>query len=259
MPSKLLPLLPGPIRQAAAKNREDGMPNQKILLVDDEEALIEILAPFLARFEFSVEVAMNGLEALEKAAADPPDLIILDIQMPKLDGWGVLRKLRKEDNQVPIILLSKIGQSTTRAQALEEGADDYLNKPFDAFEVLARVRAVLRRSRDRPQSSAGKLSCHGLVLDCQTRQVFVDGQEIPLYQKSVDLLEYMLKHAGQVLDRERLLDAIWGYDDPSGTRVVDNQVYNLRDALGDTHAEPRFIVTIRGQGYRLIGPVERIR
>jgi DNA-binding response OmpR family regulator len=230
----------------------------KILLVDDEQAITSNLAPFLGRSGFAVAVAADGEQALGQVSSFGPDLIVLDILMPRLDGREVLRRLRREDNWTPVILLTQVGESTERAMALEEGADDYLNKPFDPHELVARIRAVLRRARpgQRPLSSARRLACGDVTLDRQSRRAYVDGRELRLTPKAVALLEYMMTHPDELLSRDRLLDAVWGWDYPTGTRTVDTRIAELRRALNDDPTQPRFIETVPGQGYRFVGDVE---
>jgi DNA-binding response OmpR family regulator len=231
-----------------------------ILLVDDESAITDNLAPFLGRSGFSVAVAANGEQALEKVASEKPDLLVLDVLMPRLDGREVLRQLRQAGNWTPIILLTQVGEASERAMALEEGADDYLNKPFDPHELVARIRAVLRRAHpgQPPLSAAARLASGKLILDRGSRRVWLDELELTLTPKSVLLLEYMLTHPDELVTRERLLDVVWGWDYPVGTRAVDTRVAELRRALNDDPASPRFIETIPGQGYRFVGQVETL-
>ncbi|MGE5124440.1 MAG: response regulator transcription factor [Acidobacteriaceae bacterium] len=232
--------------------------NSSILLVDDEIAITDNLAPFLKRAGFNVEVASDGEEALHKVASQRPDLVILDVLMPRLDGREVLRRLRQAGNWLPVILLTQVGEAGERAMALEEGADDYLNKPFDPHELVARMRAVLRRARpgQPPLSAAARLACGKLVLDRVSRRVWLDQSELSLTPKSILLLEYMMTHPDELVSRERLLDVVWGWDYPVGTRAVDTRVAELRKALNDDPARPCFIETIPGQGYRFTGMVE---
>jgi len=229
-----------------------------ILLVDDDAAITENLAPFLSRSGYEVTLASNGVEALEKVTELQPDLLILDVLMPRLDGREVLRQLRQGGNWIPVILLTKVGEAVERAMALEEGADDYLNKPFDPHELTARIRAVLRRARpgQPPLAAAARLACGKLVLDRVSRRVWLGQSELVLTPKSVMLLEYMMTHPDELVTRERLLDAVWGWDYPVGTRAVDTRVAELRKALEDDPSQPCYIETIPGQGYRFVGKVE---
>jgi DNA-binding response OmpR family regulator len=231
-----------------------------ILLVDDETAITDNLAPFLGRAGFAVAVAANGEEALQHVSTEKPDLLVMDVLMPRLDGREVLRQLRQAGNWTPIILLTQVGEASERAMALEEGADDYLNKPFDPHELVARIRAVLRRAHpgQPPLSAAARLASGKLVLDRSSRRVWLEAVELTLTPKSVLLLEYLLTHPDELVSRERLLDVVWGWDYPVGTRAVDTRVAELRKALDDDPAAPRYIETIPGQGYRFVGKVETV-
>lgn len=230
----------------------------KILLVDDEVAITDNLAPFLERAGFTVAVAGDGAAALDQVARFTPDLVVLDVLMPKLNGREVLRRLRQAGNWTPIILLTQVGAATERAMALEEGADDYLNKPFDPHELVARIRAVLRRARPGhpPIAAAQRLSSGDLLLDRSARRAWLYNRELILTPKAAALLDYLLTHPDELLSRERLLDAVWGWDYPAGTRTVDTRIAELRRALGDDPTQPRYIETVPGQGYRFVAPVE---
>jgi DNA-binding response OmpR family regulator len=230
----------------------------RLLLVDDEAAITANLAPFLERSGFSVAVAGDGAEALALAASDAPALIIMDVLMPNVDGREALRRLRRSGNWIPVILLTQVGESTERAMALEEGADDYLNKPFDPHELVARIRAVMRRVRpgQPPLATAARLASGDLLLDRAAHRAWLDGRELGLTPKANALLEYLITHPDELISRERLLDAVWGWDYPTGTRTVDTRIAELRRALGDDPAQPRFIETVPGQGYRFVGSVE---
>jgi DNA-binding response OmpR family regulator len=234
------------------------METPKLLLADDETAITDNLAPFLKRSGFDVATAADGEQAMSQSAAFQPDIIILDVMMPKLDGREVLRRLRKAGNWTPIILLTQVGEATERAMALEEGADDYLNKPFDPHELVARIRAVLRRARpgQPPLATARQIICGDLRLDRQSRRAWMGERELTLTPKAYALLEYALTHPDEVLTRERLLDAVWGWDYPVGTRAVDTRVAELRRVLDDDAADPRYIETVPGVGYRFVGTVE---
>ena len=233
----------------------------KVLLADDESAITTNLAPFLERAGFTVAVAADGAEALSQVASFAPDLIILDVLMPKLDGREVLRRLRRAGNWTPVVLLTQVGESTERAMALEEGADDYLNKPFDPHELVARIRAVLRRARpgQPPLTTAEQLASGDLVLDRQSRRAFVNSQEANLTPKALALLEYMMTHPDELLTRDRLLDAVWGWDYPAGTRTVDTRIAELRRILSDDPSDPQYIETVSGQGYRFVALVEALQ
>ncbi len=233
----------------------------RILLVDDEQAITDNLAPFLERAGFAISAAAEGQAALRLVDEFEPDLIVLDVLMPPPDGREVLRRLRLAGNWTPVILLTQVGSPTERAVALDEGADDYLNKPFEPYELAARIKAVLRRSRPGVPSLAGapRLRSGPLELDRQARRVTLSGHEVCLTTKAISVLEYLMLHPDEVLSRERLLDAVWGWDYPAATRAVDTRIAELRRALKDDAEAPQFIKTWIGQGYCFIGRVEARR
>jgi DNA-binding response OmpR family regulator len=187
-----------------------------------------------------------------------PNLIVLDVLMPRMDGRQVLRRMRQAGDWTPVILLTQVGAPAERAGALDEGADDYLNKPFEPYELVARIRAVLRRSRPGKPSLTGarRLRSGALMLDRQARRATLAGQEVLLTTKALSVLEYMMLHPDEVLSRERLLDAVWGWDYPAATRAVDTRIAELRRTLNDDVESPHFIETAIGQGYSFIGRVE---
>ncbi len=228
-----------------------------ILLADDDPTIADSLAPFLERAGFHVLVVSDGMSALDKAQKHHPELIILDVLMPRMDGRETLRRLRKSNIWTPTILLTQVGEASERALALEEGADDYLNKPFDPHELLARVRAVLRRARpgERSLSAAWRLTGGELILDRRARRATLAGNPLELTPKALAVLEHLMTHPNEAVTRERLLEVVWGWEYPAGTRTVDTRVAELRRALNDDPAEPRFIETISGEGYRFIAPV----
>jgi DNA-binding response OmpR family regulator len=229
-----------------------------ILLVDDESAITDNLTPFLKRSGFKVSVASNGEEAIKKLGTENIDLIVSDVLMPKMDGRELLRSLRKDDNWMPIILLTQVGEAFERAMALEEGADDYINKPFEPHELVARIRAVLRRAKPGkpPLSAAWHITCGELRFDRKARRAYLEADEIALTPKALVLLEYLMIHPDELVTRERLLDVVWGWDYPVGSRAVDTRVAELRRALKDDAAQPRYIETVPGQGYRFAADVE---
>ncbi len=233
----------------------------RILLVDDEEVIRANLAAFLRRSGLTVDVAGDGEAALARMGVFRPDLVVLDVLMPRLDGREMLRRLRQGGDWTPVILLTQVGSPAERAMALEEGADDYLNKPFEPFELSARVRAVLRRGRLGAASlaSAHRLRSGQLDLDRQSRRVLLAGHELSLTGRAITLLEYLMLHPDEVIGRDRLLDAVWGWDYAAGNRAVDTRISELRRALGDDAETPRYIQTVVGQGYRFAAPVEAIR
>jgi DNA-binding response OmpR family regulator len=232
----------------------------RILVVDDEVAITSSLSPLLDRAGFEVIVAVDGMEGLRLIKDQSPDLVVLDVLMPQLNGREMLRTLRIQGNWIPVILLTQVGDSSERTMALGEGADDYLNKPFDSYELIARIQAVLRRVRPGvpPLSAARRIGDNRLILDRTSRRVWMESQEIALTPKAVALLEYLMTHADELINRERLLNTIWGWDYAIGGRVVDTRIAELRKALKDDPTEPHYIETVPGQGYRFIGSVNTI-
>lgn len=232
--------------------------NPPILLVDDEESIVSTLKIFLELSGFRVITASNGAEALEKVGQHNPDLIVLDVLMPQLDGRETLRRLRQGGDWTPVILLTQVSGTAQRIMAIEEGADDYLNKPFDPQELVVRIRAVLRRTRagKQPLQTSRRLKSHAVVLDRSARRVYLYDREIPLTPKSVSILEHFMTHPDELIDREQLLDVVWGWESAVGQRVVDTRIVELRRELQDDSSAPRFIETVPGVGYRYIAPVE---
>jgi len=230
----------------------------KILLVDDEEAISENLSAFLERSGFQVSIATNGDQALKSIQRQSPDIVIMDVLMPVMDGRQALRQLRKEENWIPVILLTQIGEATERAMALEEGADDYLNKPFNPHELIARIRAVLRRSRrgQPPLSAAWKLTSGPIMLDRRAKRITFNNEQLNLTPKAFALLEFLMTHPDEVVSRERLLETVWGWDYPIGTRAVDTRIAEIRSALGDDANQPKYIETLPGMGYRFVEDVQ---
>lgn len=232
----------------------------RILLADDDPAITSELKPFLERAGYRVAIAGDGEAALRRVADFTPDLIVLDVLMPRLDGREVCRRLRRAGNWTAIIMLTAVGEATERSMSLDEGADDYLNKPYDPHELVARIRAVLRRARPGapPLTAARRLACGSFILDRSTRRVLLAERELPLTPRAVALLEYMMTHSGELLSRERLLNGVWGWDYPAGTRAVDMRIAELRKHLQDDASAPRYIETLLGEGYMFIGQVEAV-
>ena len=231
-----------------------------LLLADDDPTITNSLVPFFERAGFHVLTAANGAEAFEKAQSHQPDLIVLDVLMPRLDGREVLRRLRRSGMQTPTILLTQVGDAVERALALEEGADDYLNKPFESHELLARVRAVLRRSQNGQPSLtiAWRLAAHDLTIDRRARRAMLGNELLDLSPKAFAVLEYLMTHPDEVISRERLLQQVWGWEYPAGTRTVDTRMFELRKALNDDPAEPKFIATQAGEGYSFVAAVRML-
>jgi DNA-binding response OmpR family regulator len=226
----------------------------RILIVDDEPEIVRGLEDNL-RFEgYQTFAAADGREALAAAAREAPDLILLDIMMPGLSGWDVCRELRSKGIDVPIIMLTARGEEGDRVRGLELGADDYITKPFSLRELLARVRAVLRRPG--PRQKVEEFAFGDARVRVRGRQAFRAGREVGLTRKEFDLLVYLLEHRGEVVTRERLLDEVWGYERFPTTRTVDTHVLRLRRKFEADPDRPAFILTVHGQGYKFASHTE---
>jgi two-component system response regulator VicR len=226
----------------------------KVLIVDDEPPIIDVLSYNLARANYEVVVARDGEQALTLARREQPDLIVLDLMLPKLDGLEVCRALRRE-RDVPIIMLTALDAEIDRVVGLELGADDYVVKPFSVRELMARVKNLLRRTTARPEandSAAISLRVGALTVDPARREAHLDGRELTLTALEFELLHTLARHAGQVLSREQLVEQVWGYDYLGDLRVVDAAVKRLRAKLRQTAPQLDLIATVRGVGYRLL-------
>jgi DNA-binding response OmpR family regulator len=223
---------------------------QTILVVDDEPAIIELLSYNLEKAHYHVLVARDGIEALQIARQQSPDLIVLDLMLPGMDGLEVCREIRKAAD-VPIIMLTARGEEVDRVVGLELGADDYVVKPFSVRELMARIKTVLRRVQNPTPLTADTLKAGELVLHPQQHEVLWGKIAIELTPLEFDLLETFLRHAGQVLTREQLLSQVWGYDYHGDARVVDSAIKRLRARLHQAGAGATLINTVRGVGYRL--------
>ena len=219
-----------------------------ILVVDDEKNIVQLARLYLDKEGFQVESAFDGAQALEKAKAVRPDLVILDIMMPGMDGLSVAKELRKTSN-IPIIILTARGDDVDRIVGLELGADDYVTKPFNPRELVARVKAVLRRARQE-ESTEPVLEADGLRLDVARREVTIEEAQVTLRAKEFDLLAAFMRHPGIVLDRERLLQMVWGSDYYGDTRTIDVHVAWLREKMA--RAKHVKIQTVWGVGYKLV-------
>jgi DNA-binding response OmpR family regulator len=228
------------------------MATPKILVVDDEPAVTDLLAYNLRKSGYEPLVAADGREALRLARQARPDLILLDLMLPELDGLDVCRELRKT-SAVPIIMITARGEEIDRVVGLELGADDYVSKPFSVRELLARIKAVLRRAAQTTQEhpETGLQGKAGLVLDMDSRYASVQGFPLELTRLEFDLLHLLLSNAGRVLTRERLLGQAWGYDYVGDTRAVDSAIKRLRAKLRAISPDTDNIEAVRGVGYRL--------
>ena len=228
------------------------MAEKRILVVDDEKQIVDIVRAYLSREGYRVMAAYDGPTALDTARRENPDLVVLDLMLPGLSGWDVCRRLR-QDSAVPIIMLTAREEVADRMVGLELGADDYVSKPFDPRELVARVRAVLRRgetSENQPE-----VIDHGdLRIENATRQVSVAGRGVELTPTEFDLLSVMARHPGRVFSRGQLLDRLQRDDYEGYERTIDSHVKNLRKKLAPDAGQPQYITTVHGIGYRLEVP-----
>jgi len=222
------------------------VPEAKILLVDDERSILDLLTAYLKPEGYQVFTAMDGPSALKAARAFKPDLIVLDVMLPGMDGVEVLSQLRRE-SAVYVILLTAKAEETDKIVGLSVGADDYLTKPFSPRELVARIKAALRRLRSgQALPDQAVLAFPHVRIDTGSRKVSVDDRQVELTSIEFELLRALAEHAGRVLSREQLLEKVWGYDYYGEIRVVDVHIGHIRRKLGDD----RFIATVRGAGYR---------
>jgi DNA-binding response OmpR family regulator len=227
-----------------------------ILLVDDEPLIIDSLSYSLEREGFQVSSAMDGKQALDAIEDAQPDLIVLDLLLPDISGFEVCRRLR-ENYSTPVIMLTALGEEIDRVQGLEVGADDYLAKPFSFRELLARVRATLRRvEMDRKARHEQPITLKDLSLDPVARRVFKKNEELQLSAREFDLLAALMGNAGRAMSREELLQQVWGDEWIGDPRTLDVHIRWLRLKIEDDPAIPRYIQTVRGFGYRFAGPEE---
>ncbi len=222
-----------------------------ILLVEDDDTLRKTLAYNLAQEDYKVIQSGDGAEALTLAREHAPDLIVLDVMLPTLDGLSVCRIVRNESD-VPIMMLTARGSEVDRIVGLEIGADDYITKPFSLGEFLARVRAILRRAPSA-RATVNKLESGDLAVDLIARRVTRGGEELRMTHKEFDLLATLMRNQGAVLSRDLLLERVWGYDYSGGTKTVDVHVRWLREKIENDASNPLRIVTVRGVGYRFEG------
>lgn len=218
----------------------------RILLVEDEDRVAAFITKGLSGEGHSVERASNASQALECCVREPFDVVLLDLLLPDGDGRSVLRAIRERDSEVPVIVVSALGETDDKVDLLDSGADDYLVKPFDFAELAARVRANVRSG----QTSSRSLTVGDVTLDTRARTVRRGDMTVDLPAREFELLEYLMRHAGQVLTRQQLLNAVWGFDFDPGSNVVDVYIGYLRRKL-DTPDTSAFIETVRGAGYRV--------
>lgn len=233
--------------------------SNRILVVDDEEFILTLIEFNLQQAGFEVITAMDGAEGLRKATEENPDLIILDLMLPKMDGMEVCKELRLQRIMTPILMLTAKDDEFDKVLGLELGADDYMTKPFSPREVVARVKAILRRTRMsddnvQEEQDTSRIMIADLKIMPEYYEAYYRGERLELTPKEFELLVYLAKHKGRVLTRDQLLSAVWNYDFAGDTRIVDVHISHLRDKIEKNTKKPEYIKTIRGLGYKLEEP-----
>jgi two-component system alkaline phosphatase synthesis response regulator PhoP len=224
----------------------------RILIVEDEPNMVAGLRDNFEFEGYEVITAPDGVAGLERALSETPDLVILDVMMPRMSGLDVCKQLKAKRPTLPIIMLTARGQEVDKVVGLELGADDYVTKPFSIRELLARVKAVLRRSTTAPKEQES-FSFGEVEVNLKSCQVSRAGKELDFSSKEFELLKYFLCHPGEALSRDRLLEEVWGYDRFPTTRTVDAHIVRLRQKVEPRPEEPRFILTVHGTGYKFVG------
>ncbi|MCB0017974.1 MAG: response regulator transcription factor [Anaerolineales bacterium] len=225
---------------------------EKILVIDDEDTTVQLIALLLERRGYEVVKAYSAEDGLRKAYRHQPDLVLLDVMMPDMDGWEVCRRLRQESG-VPILMLTALGDEVDRILGLELGADDYLTKPFSTRELIARIKALLRRvALDKADVAETTQTVGGIEINFDRREVRKNGHLLTLRHKEFELLALLLSRPGQVFSRAEIFDAVWGTDWLGDTRTLDVHIRWLREKLEEDPGNPQLIQTIRGVGYRFV-------
>ena len=244
----------GTYLERLVRERVCGTMGNRILVVDDERTVTEVVERYLVREGYEVASAADGADGLRLAREWAPNLVVLDLMLPSVDGLEVCRQLRR-DTQVPIIMLTARGEETDRVVGLEMGADDYLVKPFSPRELVARVKAVLRRVNKAPvQLSGDTIRLEGMIIDPQGRRVTVGGDEVNLTAKEFDLLRFLAANQGQVFTRSQLMDQVWDFTYAADSSTVTVHIRRLREKVEANPMRPRYIKTVWGVGYKFEGP-----
>lgn len=235
--------------------------SQKLLVVDDEESILTLLQFNLEQGGFEVELAMDGKQALDKATEERFDLIVLDLMLPVMNGLEVCKELRQNKVATPILMLTAKDDEFDKVLGLELGADDYLTKPFSPREVVARVRAILRRANtsapaEQKEELQNKLSIGRVDIYPDNYEVYLDNEPLELTPKEFELLLYLMSNKGRVLTRDQLLNSVWNYDFVGDTRIVDVHISHLREKIEPNTKKPVYIKTVRGLGYKLEDPAK---
>lgn len=227
---------------------------QKILIVDDEVSIVTLLTFNIERAGFETDVAHDGAVAVEKAMKDEYDLIVLDLMLPKMDGLEVCKHLRQHKIDTPILMLTAKDDEFDKIIGLELGADDYLTKPFSPKEVVARIKAILRRTTVKQETSFETIKIGELLIYPEKHEVIIGEDLLTFTRKEFELLQYLVEHKGKVLSRDQLLNKVWNYDFAGDTRIVDVHISRLREKIETDTRKPKYIKTIRGLGYKMEEP-----
>jgi two-component system alkaline phosphatase synthesis response regulator PhoP len=239
-------------RSLKSSDQANGSRKTRILIVEDEPAMVAGLRDNFEYEGYEVISAADGISGLDRALADDPDLVVLDVMMPRMSGLDVCKQLKARKPSLPIIMLTARGQEIDKVVGLELGADDYVTKPFSIRELMARVKAVLRRaSSSAPAAEVYRFS--DIEVNIRSNEVVRGGRTVELSAKEFALLAYFVAHPVETLSRDRLLDAVWGYENYPSTRTVDTHIVHLRQKLEPNPEEPRFILTVHGSGYKFVG------
>jgi len=225
---------------------------KRLLLIEDEPGLVLTLRDRLTREGYAIETSSDGESGLERAAREPFDLVLLDVMLPRLNGFDVLRELRKRGAEMPVIMLTAKGQVVDKVVGLKLGADDYVTKPFEMVELLARIEAKLRRAPTVPHPSEG-YQFDDVRVDFRRAEVTRSGAPLELSAREFQLLKYFIEHRGATLTREELLNEVWGYNSMPSTRTVDVHVAWLRQKIEPNSRHPQYILTVHGMGYKFAG------
>lgn len=228
--------------------------SQKILIVDDEKPIVTLLKYNLEKSGFITDEAYNGAEAVQKAETNDYDLIVLDLMLPEMDGIEVCKYLRNNKIETPILMLTAKDEEFDKVLGLELGADDYLTKPFSPKEVIARIKAILRRTTKANQNSFSSISVGNITIFPERYEAEMDGKVVTFTRKEFELLYFLAKNKGKVISRDQLLSGVWDYDFVGDTRIVDVHISHLRDKIEPDTKKPIYIKTIRGLGYKMEEP-----
>jgi DNA-binding response OmpR family regulator len=232
---------------------------KRILIIEDDVSILSGLKDVLMFKSYEVLTATDGKSGYELALEEGPDLIILDIMLPKMDGFTLCKKLRDEGNMIPVLMLTARGEDPDKVQGLDIGADDYVTKPFSLPELLARVRALLRRSpgEEKEKKPPDSIRLGSISLDFKKYEALKEGQPMNLTPKEFGVLRCLASHSGDVVTRDELLDEVWGYDKYPTTRTVDNHLAQLRSKIEVDPTDPKYLITVHGVGYKLVWDKEK--